>query len=478
MTAKITDQLKRKFLEDIYQEISTTSDRYYVGIGRTEEWGNGDVDPDVDNSVRGERLFRQSLQSIKSIADVSYVVTRHNWTSGTRYYNYDDATTRGDANAFYVKTEDNQVYICLQSGKNAQGQVEPSSVKPTGTSSNSFLTSDGYVWKYLYTISAEQARKFLSANFMPVEYISDSSNDPGLSALQAQQATIREAAVAGEILGVEVINGGTGFGAVGFGSGTPGGSGTAPTVTITGDGTGATARAFVSGNTITRIELDSDLTKARTFGSGYSYADVSIVGDGTNATARAVFVGDDSGLGANPVKNLKATSIMFNVVPDLGEEGADGWNDWPIISADRTDNAEYRQIGVIKNPTDPAGVGLTATAGRVSGYFELSLTSDNQYFASETLITGTGDPSGVATAVVDDVDSNRIYFHQTEETGFLPFASTGSIIPDNGNSYSYGSVETTVDVDRYSGEIFYIENRAAVERTDQQSEDIKIIVTL
>ena len=474
MTAKITDKLKRHFLEDIYREIVDNTDRYYVGVGRTEEWPNGDVAPDVDNSHRGERLFRQSWQSTKRIADVSYVVNRYNWTSGTRYYAYDDATTRDNADPFYVLTDDNQVYICLQASKNDQGLVIPSTTKPTGTGIKAFRTADNYVWKYMYTIGGESANKFLTANYMPVEYIADSSEDPELTSLEQQQAIIREAAVSGQILGIEVVSAGTSYTGTGFTS--------APTVTIVGNGTGATARAFVNGAAITRIELDSDVTEARLFGSGYDYAGISITGGGgSGATARAIFGANDSGLGANPIIDLKATSIMFNTQPQLGEEGGDGREDWPIIDADRTANAEYRTIGLIKNPTDGSGVSLTADTGRVSGYFVLSSVSDKQYFSQETLATGTGSPSGTATAVIDDVDSDRIYFHQTESTGFLPFDSTGGIlIPSNGSiaSVNYSSAVLTLDVDRYSGEVIYIESRAAIERSAGKSEDIKIIVTL
>jgi hypothetical protein len=474
MTAKITDKLKRNFLENIYREIVDNTDRYYVGIGRTEEWPNGDIAPDADNSQRGERLFRQSLQSTKRIADVSYVVTRYNWTSGTRYFSYDDATTRDDADRFYVLTDDNQVYICLQAGKNDQGLVVPSTTKPTGTGTKAFRTADNYVWKYMYTIGGERSRKFLTANYMPVEYIADSSGDPNLASLEQQQATIREAAVSGQILGIEVVSAGTGYTGTGFTS--------APTVTIVGNGTGATARAFVNGAAITRIELDSDVTEARLFGSGYDYAGITITGGGgSGATARAIFGANDSGIGANPVIDLKATSIMFNTQPQLGEEGGDGRKDWPIIDADRTANAEYRTIGLIKNPLDGSGASLTADTGRVSGFFILSNVSDRQFFAQETLATGTGSPSGTATAIIDDVDSNRIHFHQTELTGFLPFDSTGgTLTPSNGSiaSVNYSSAVFNVDVDRYSGEVFYIENRAAIERSAGQSEDIKIIVTL
>ena len=67
---------------------------------------------------------------------------------------------------------------------------------------------------------------------------------------------------------IEVVNGGTAYS-------------TAPQVTISGDGTGATARALIANGRVYRIEM---ITK----GSDYTKATVSILGGGNNATAKAL----------------------------------------------------------------------------------------------------------------------------------------------------------------------------------------------
>jgi hypothetical protein len=468
MVAKVTEKLKRNFLDDTLAEVTNATDYYYVGIARSNEWDDTDTPPDANNTQRGERQFRQAMQSVKLVADASYCVPRYNWTNGTTYFAFDDNTIRRTSSRFYVLTEDNQVYICLQSGKNADGSVRESNVKPSGTSTKAFRTNDGYVWKYLFTIGGTVSSNFLTANFMPVEYISDSSNSPNLTGVQANQATVREAAVKGQILGIDVTAGGTGFSGNGFSD--------SATITITGDGSGAAARAFISSGTITRIELDSISDGARTFGQNYTYADVTITGGGgSGATARAILSPQrDSGLGSNPVIDLKATSLIFNAKPNLNEEGADGVPDWPIVSADRS-TAEYRQIGLLKNITDRDGTTLTADTGRVSGVFYMDTRAAGVAFkdtrtASET---ATG-----AECIIDDVDSDRVYFHQTEETGFTPFSSTGTLTDGASISETFDSVDYSLDVDRYSGEVFYIENREKFVRSAGQSEDIKVIITL
>lgn len=468
MVAKVTEKLKRNFLDDTLAEVTGGNDYYYIGVGHSHTWGDVDTPPDANNSQRGERQFRQSMQSVKLVSNASYCVPRYNWTNGTTYYAFDDNTIRRTSSRFYVLTEDNQVYICLQSGKNADGSVKESNIKPTGTSTLPFKTEDGYVWKYLYTIGGTVASNFLTANFMPVEYIDDSSNSPNLTGVQSNQATVREAAIKGQILGIDVTDGGTGFTGTGFSD--------SATVTITGDGTGASARAYVSSGVITRIELDSVTSGARVFGQDYTYADVTITGGGgSGATARAILSPQrDSGLGANPVIDLKATSLIFNAKPTLNEIGADGIPDWPILSDDRN-IAEYRQIGLLKNITDLDGNILTADTGRVSGVFYMSTRAAGIAFANvrEGSETATG-----AACIIDDVDSDLVYFHQNEETGFTPFSSSGTLTNGAAVSEQYDSVQYSLDVDRYSGEVFYLENREKLVRSAAQSEDIKVIITL
>ena len=104
-----------------------------------------------------------------------------------------------------------------------------------------------YVWKFLYTLSAARASKFLSANFVPVErVVADSAGVPTLNVTEAQQKQVDSNAVPGQILGVALINGGTGYNPA-----------SPPAVTINGDGVRAAATATVSGGAVVKIELDS-----------------------------------------------------------------------------------------------------------------------------------------------------------------------------------------------------------------------------
>ena len=183
---------------------------------------------------------------MKTVADKSFVVPRYNWSSGSIYSGFNDDQAGHPNQAYYVITDENHIYICLQPGRNAAGASVISTVKPTGTLTSAFKTSDGYVWKFLYSLGALTVSKFLAANFMPVTKIL--STDGSSSASEVEQNGIQNAAVAGQILGYTVTNGGSGFTST-------------PAVTIAGNGTGAKAQATVSGNILTKVEvLESDNT--------------------------------------------------------------------------------------------------------------------------------------------------------------------------------------------------------------------------
>ena len=179
MAAIITDSFKKQIVQTVFDEVSfpdsASTHRYYIGIGRSEQWDDSENVPTVTDAPKTIRNLRAGLQSIKSANDVTFTIPRYNWSSGAIYSAYDDALASIPAvNSYYVLTEDNQVYVCLQQGKSSTGAATTSTIKPTGTSTKAFKTADGYVWKFLYTLSASRANKFLSANFTPVEKILDS----------------------------------------------------------------------------------------------------------------------------------------------------------------------------------------------------------------------------------------------------------------------------------------------------------------
>lgn len=456
MAAIITDKLKKQVLESIITDIDSSDNNYYIGVGRSEVWNVSDTAPTPENTLREIRNLGFSLQSMKTVADKSFVVPRYNWSSGSIYSGFNDDQAGHPNQAYYVITDENHVYICLQPGRNAAGASVISTVKPTGTAAGAFKTSDGYVWKFLYSLGALTVSKFLAANFMPITKIL--STDGNSSASEVEQFGIQNAAVAGQILGYTVTNGGSGFTST-------------PAVTIAGNGTGAKAQATVSGNILTKVEvLESDNTMV--FGSGYDYADITITGGGgSNAAVRPIF-GPKAGIGADPRDDLRSRALMFNAKPDGTESGNF------IVGND------FRQIGLIKNPKMPRDSDFTAESGIALPYLGFQLaTITSPFTADKTIQGGTSN----AKAYVDSFDSDKIYYHQTEDTGFLSFTE-GEIVSET-NGSGTGTLDvvgldsdtrafTYADVDQISGDVLFIDNRAAVTRSANAAEDIKIVIQI
>jgi len=76
-------------------------------------------------------------------SDVSHVVPRNNWVSGTTYAEYDDLDPILDEKQFYVTTTAGNVYKCIDNNKNSASTVEPTGV----VTNDIILTADKYRWK-------------------------------------------------------------------------------------------------------------------------------------------------------------------------------------------------------------------------------------------------------------------------------------------------------------------------------------------
>jgi len=457
MSAIITDVFKKQFMQNIFDEVENLTGRYYVGIGKNDQWNATETVPTPTDTPRTIREAQAALQSVKAVAGVSYVIPRYNWTSGSTYSSYDDDITAIPSNSYYVLTEDNQVYICLQQSKDANGNANVSTVQPTGTSKNAFKTSDGYTWKFLYALSAARSSAFLSANFVPVEKILDSAGGSSLTAIEIQQATVQDSAVAGRILNVVVTNPGTGYTS-------------APTVTITGNtreiGDSAQAVATVANGSIAKIEM---LNESAGSGKNYINATVTLTGGGgSGGVARAV-IGPQNGIGADPRDELKATSLMFNAKPN-GIEGGD------FLAGTGVD---FRQVMLIKNPkTDSAsGTTLSATTGKALKFLKTDLAFAGN-LAVDELITSNTVPA--AKAYVNQVSDSDVFYHQTDSTGYTPFGIGNILTDEQGNTGTINHVSAidSAGLINTSGDVLYIENRAPVIRDASQTEDIKVVVTL
>lgn len=452
--AIITTEFKTRVLKNLLGDLNDSDNYYFIGLGRSQPWDAQDDVPALADTERTDRQFRYRLQSVKNVSNYTFTIERRTWTNGLIYSAYDDSETGNSANSYYVLTDANNVYICIQQGRDSNGNAVASTVQPTNTSTTTLsVEADGYVWKYLYTISATKAANFLSANFMPVDLIDSGLEitDPDYPQYQVQQAALPR-----QIVGYRITNQGSGYV-------TP----ASVTVSISGDGTGAAGTPVISNQRVTNITLDdSDINKA--MGQNYNYATVTIAGGGgTGATAQPIF-GPKQGLGADPRIDLRSDGMMFNVAI-TGQE-----NDDFIVGN------EYRQVGLFRNLLEYDSTGLytegTGLALTKLSYETLSLTGT---FQEDELVTGSN--SG-ARAYIDMIDSNEIYYHQTEDTDFLAFNSS-DVISSASASANVDDASIDPDIDKFSGELLFIDNRAtAVPRAGGEgvtsADDIKVVIQL
>jgi hypothetical protein len=175
MSFLLKDTIHTTLVDAVYNEVLSRRSNYYYFIGKVMAWDNPQ-NPDAPETTDAyERETRNKIISVKRITttDVSYVVPRRDWTSGTVYDMFDDysedypaysgATSLKEAN-FYVLTSDFNVYKCLFNNNES-----PSTIQPTGSDPTPVTTADGYVWKYLYTIPLSNRTRFLTEDYMPVQ---------------------------------------------------------------------------------------------------------------------------------------------------------------------------------------------------------------------------------------------------------------------------------------------------------------------
>ena len=459
MSAIITDPFKKQFMQKILDEVSNLTARYYIGIGKNDEWNSTETVPTPTDTPKSIRDAQNALQSVKAVAASSFVIPRHNWSSGSEYSGYDDQYATIPSNTYYVLTEDNHVYICLQQSKSGTGAVNASTVKPTGTSAKPFKTIDGYTWRFLYSLSASDTSSFLSANFVPVKLVTTASD-----AFETIQKAAQDSADAGRIANIVVTNQGSGYD-----------PSSPPTVTITGNsgaiGDSAQATAFISSGKVVKIDMLNESA-----GSGRNFVNATVTisgGGGSGATARAV-LGPANGIGADPRDELKATSLMFNAKPNGTENG-------DFLAGNDQD---FRQVMLIRNPRTDSDDGtiLTATTNKALRYLKADSAFASQLSIDELITNGSTPPAkAYVNEVVNygNVSNMKVYYHQTDSTGYTPF-SVGDTLTDEGAQT--GTIAVVADSNEQyintSGEVLYIENRAPVVRTSTQVEDIKVVVTL
>lgn len=317
----MANSIRQDFHTDLAALISTEiqyqRSNYYYFLGKVDTWGIGDTVPltmQADSNLENTRIRSNTLY-IKKITpnDVSIVTTRYDWVSGVVFAKWNDSLDMTSAN-FYCVTDDYRVYKCLD---NSGGVA--STVKPTSTSFYTFKTSDGYTWKYMYTIPVFKKNRFTALDYIPVQKsltdsfynkggVDDVSvvnggsgySDANLTTISISGATVGSGAVGtlvvggtGNILSVTMSNGGTGYISTNISF-------------TTASGVGGKGTAVISGGVILSVTIDSA-------GAGYANGESVVFSVGGAVLVPSVSVST----GSITKINIISSGAGYSVAPTL-----------------------------------------------------------------------------------------------------------------------------------------------------------------
>lgn len=384
---------------------------YYAFAGVPDPWSNESDPPVPTNSIRSgtfDVYDSMLFGKIVGTTDAAFVVPRYDWVANTVYSMYDDRNDDLAKEPFFVVIEEStqyHVFKCLDNNGGSPSTVPPSR-SDTSEDDDYYATSDGYQWKYLYSVSGSTFNKFATPYWIPVAVNANvTANavvgaidvitvvDPGNQYNSYANGYFVDIAVGGDetIFEIEATSSantdfykgcamkiveGQGAGqqrliaeysvqggfkrvilAQEFGT-LPNESSKyeiTPNVTVSGDGTGCVARALIdsSSNTISKIEIT-------TRGTDYTYAEAIVTGNtgiisvnnsvlqANNAVLRPI-IPPYGGHGSDINKELGAVALGFSITFANTEQ--------QTISTD----GEFRQVGLIKDPKF-ANVELTVLA--------------------------------------------------------------------------------------------------------------------
>jgi len=404
--------------------------------------------------------------------DVKQMVDRYDWVSGTVYTAYDDADANLYTKNFFTVSYENGAYHVFKCIQNAGGIASTSQPKLSETAADdeSYMTADGYYWKYMYSVDSTTFSKFATTAYMPIvvntsvtEFSTNGSinsilvTSGGNNYVSFSSGYFTSISIGGNILIHGISNGSanTGFytgSAVYIASGTGAGQvrsiidynviansyqitvdsafipqpdltsayQIAPKVNVLGDGYGAKAISIVNGvNAIDRVEVISG-------GYDYTYANVNITGNtGTvltnSAVARAI-ISPRGGHGSNILSELNGNKVGISVTFANSESNT--------ISITN----DYSTIGILKDP--------------LFANIELTCNTTVGFQVGETVIQNIGNNTAINSFISQDLRysynvGNYTSLQLTATSALVtndavrqtsPGAATGVVINKTGNT--------------------------------------------
>ena len=521
MSAIVTDQFRILNANNFVDSVESTNNSYYVfvglpnpesnvGYGRSTTWNTNTpapIDNFSDNKHSGDiMMFGKKISS----ANIRRIIRRVNWVSGTRYEMYRDdysvsnpspltRASRLYASNYYVMNSDYRVYVCIENGSTGASPTgNVSQDEPTFTDlepSRAGDSGDGYIWKYVFTVTPSDIIKFDSTDYITVPNNWATSTD-------TQIRTVREngdsSVNSNQIKTVYVEKAGDGYA-----------SGLGQEVDILGDGTGGKVRVDIINGKITNTVVTAG-------GKDYSYGLVDLGTLNSNA-----HVG--SGEAAKLVPVIPPSlGHGYDLYTELGTDRVLIYARFDDSTKDFPTDSKFAQVGIVKNPTSigSTSVYTANTFSSVSSIKFSSISGSTAPIVGEKItqnVTGGKATGYVAsydkdTKVLKYILDRSLYYNQTtkDQQDYIgistngksfAFESSSNIITGGQSSFS-GSIDTafsgistnptgtklvnlgvnfidgmaTPEINKGSGEVIYLDNRPIISRNTRQKEDVKIIL--
>ena len=481
----------------------------YMGIGKDTPWVNDANPPTPEDSIGYGYAVKSEHISMKKVgvSDMTLAIPRVNWKTGTVYTMYEhDVAEEIIPNSYVIAEGVNQynVYKCINNMTYTNDTetvvVVASTEKPTHTTSALVEQTDGYIWKYMYSISLSNSLKFLTKDYIPVDRISSDPNNDMANLTSADvQWDIQQAAaaVSGEIEHVKILpNENAGIVSGGIGYHPIINSTDTLTNTVSQTLTGFTQAgpnylgyhliaydsATIEQREITAWTVDpsgnASITTDGTFtinGAGITY----IIAPALTVTSPA-----GSGFAAyGQVTNGKISKI---IITNKGSaythiDSAYITTGNVIHSTGGAINVNSCKVKPIISPEQGHGFNAVEELGGYYMMIAMKLEYDEQSTRYDTsgspaLVTEPMFPTSGADSVFRQIS---IVADPLEYGGTIPATEESMRGPKNlqYNKQVSGvsGTQTTFDVEAGSGKILYTENRQPVSRAIDQIEDIKVV---
>jgi hypothetical protein len=440
MSSIITENFKILLAKQVYNLLEVGANSYlpaprksyvYALMGKQLRWNSGTevAGTPSDTITYLNDVYKTAIAAKRlSIENASLVAPRINWANSTIYNTYTSNTN------FYVLTSKDQVFKCLSNNSGALSTSEPELSLSTTSLEEPFVqTEDGYKWKYMFTLTSIQKQKFLTEEWMPTVF----------------NKFVRAAAEPGSIDIVHITNSGNNY--------TNGA--TQSIINISGDGTGAVLKANVSDGKVVNIIIQNR-------GTNYTYANLSFQdvagGSGSDAVA-TVSISPVDGHGYDPVYELGASTILFNVDFEEDESG--------LIPT----NNDFREITLVQNPY-LRGTTTLATSNTYSLYTKVKVSPGVGDFSSDEVVyQGTDISTSTFTADVISFDEVENFLYLNNVKGTL--GVNQSIKGISSGAIRVVNSVTNPSLELYSGKVLYISDKLPVTRDPSQTERIRFILS-